>query len=102
MWLIRRGDLGNLLLTFPELRGSDFAAWVNPREAQVAGQSVEAFGAAQAEVWKKGLAEWGEDGERIRRLKEAAEFAIYTPGSTSGRPLAVLKSLGVPGRGDSG
>lgn len=93
-----KGDLGNLLLTFPELRGSDFAAWANPREAQVVGQSVEAFGAAQAEVWKKGLAEWGEDGERIRRLKEAAEFAIYTPGSTSGRPLAVLKSLGVPSR----
>lgn len=93
-----KGDLGNLLLTFPELRGSDFAAWVNPREAQVAGQSVEQFGASQAEMWKKGLAEWGEDGERVRRLKEAAEFVVYTPGSTSGRPLAVLKSLGVPSR----
>ena len=24
-----KGDLGNLLLTFPELRGSDFAPWIN-------------------------------------------------------------------------
>jgi hypothetical protein len=93
-----KGDLGNLLLTFPELRGADFAAWANPREAQIAGQSVEQFGAAQAEVWKKGLAEWAQDGERIRRLKSAAEFAVYTPGSTAGRPIAVLKGLGVPPR----
>lgn len=93
-----KGDLGNLLLTFPDLRGADFAAWANPREAQIAGQSVEQFGAAQAELWKKGLGEWGQDGERIKRLKDAAEFAVYTPGSTAGRPIAVLKGLGVPPR----
>ncbi|MFT3686433.1 MAG: DUF87 domain-containing protein [Phycisphaerales bacterium] len=93
-----KGDLGNLLLTFPDLSAASFSGWVNPREAQTAGQSVEQFGAAQAAAWSKGLGEWGEDGERIRRLKEAAEFAIYTPGSTAGRPLAILKGLGVPAR----
>ncbi|MBY0307196.1 MAG: DUF87 domain-containing protein, partial [Phycisphaerales bacterium] len=93
-----KGDLGNLLLTFPDLSAGSFAAWVNPREAQAAGQSVGQFGAAQAEAWQKGLAQWGEDGERIARLKASAEFAIYTPGSTAGRPLAILKNLGVPGQ----
>ncbi|HYD01156.1 MAG TPA: DUF87 domain-containing protein, partial [Phycisphaerales bacterium] len=93
-----KGDLGNLLLTFPDLRGEDFARWANPHEAQVAGQSVEQFGAAQAELWRKGLAEWGQDGERVRRLKAAAEFAVYTPGSTTARPIAILKGLGVPPR----
>lgn len=93
-----KGDLGNLLLTFPDLSAGSFASWVNPREAQTAGQSVEQFGAAQAAAWAKGLADWGEDGDRIKRLKDAAEFAIYTPGSTSGRPLAILKNLSVPAR----
>ncbi len=37
--------------------------------------------AQQAELWRKGLAEWGEDGARIQRLRDAADFAIYTPGS---------------------
>jgi len=93
-----KGDLGNLLLTFPDLSPADFARWGNPREAQIAGQSVEQFGAAQAAAWKKGLEEWGQDGARIARLKGAAEVTIYTPGSTAGRPLAVLKGLGVPPR----
>ncbi len=29
-----KGDLGNLLLTFPELRGQDFQPWVNAEDAQ--------------------------------------------------------------------
>lgn len=91
-----KGDLSNLLLTFPELRPSDFAPWVNAEDAARKGMTAEAFAAAQAELWKKGLGEWGEDGERIRRLKDAAEFTIYTPGSTAGRPLAVLRGFDAP------
>ena len=34
--------------------------------------------------WRDGLAEWGQDGARIERLREAADFAIYTPGSRAG------------------
>src|SRR5438445_1597633 len=29
-----KGDLGNLLLTFPELRPSDFQPWLDPGEVQ--------------------------------------------------------------------
>ena len=38
------------------------------------------FAAAEAEKWKKGLAEWGQDGARIARLRDAADIVIYTPG----------------------
>jgi len=91
-----KGDLGNLLLTFPKLAPADFAPWVDSDEARRAGQTPEAFAAAEAAKWTKGLADWGEDAARIERLRAAAEFAIYTPGSTSGRPLSIVKSFAAP------
>jgi hypothetical protein len=91
-----KGDLGNLLLTFPNLAPSDFAPWVDADEARRAGQSADAFAAAEAAKWSKGLSESGQDGARIERLRSAAEFALYTPGSTSGRPLSIVKSFAAP------
>jgi hypothetical protein len=91
-----KGDLGNLLLTFPALSAADFAPWADADEARRAGQPADAFAAAEAAKWSKGLAEWGQDGARIQRLRDAAEFAIYTPGSTSGRPLSIVKSFAAP------
>ena len=60
------------------------------------GMTTDAFAAATAETWRKGLADWNEDGERIQRFRDAAEVAIYTPGSLSGRPLSVLRSFAAP------
>jgi hypothetical protein len=91
-----KGDLGNLLLTFPQLAASDFAPWVDADEARRAGQTPDAFAASEAAKWSKGLAEWGQDGARIQRLRDAAEFALYTPGSSSGRPLSIVKSFAHP------
>ena len=91
-----KGDLGNLLLTFPRLAPGDFAPWVDADEARRAGQTPEAFAAAEAAKWSKGLAEWGQDGARIERLRAAAEFALYTPGSAAGRPLSIVKSFAAP------
>jgi hypothetical protein len=91
-----KGDIGNLMLTFPDLAPGDFKPWVDAGEAERKGLSVDEYAAATAGSWRKGLAEWNEDGERIRRLKEAAEVAIYTPGSDAGRPLSVLRSFAAP------
>ena len=91
-----KGDLTNLLLTFPRLAAEDFEPWVNPDDARVKGVSVREYAQQQAEMWKKGLAGWGEDGQRIQRLRDAAEFAIYTPGSTAGIPVSILKSFAAP------
>src|SRR4026208_2199424 len=81
-----KGDLCNLLLTFPSLALEDFAPWVE--------EGVDA--AQQAQLWKEGLAKWGEDGERIKRLKDAADFRIYTPGSNAGLPGSILKQFVAP------
>ncbi len=91
-----KGDLSNLLLTFPELRAEDFRPWISEDEARVKNVSVDEFAAQQAELWKKGLADWGEDGARIQLLKDAADFSIYTPGSDAGRSVSMLSSLAPP------
>ncbi len=93
-----KGDLPNLLLTFPELAPADFAPWVNADDARKKGLSVEAYAAQQAELWENGLAGWGQDRDRIRRLRESAEFAVYTPGSMAGLPVSVLSSFAAPPR----
>lgn len=92
-----KGDLGNLLLTFPALRGEDFLPWINEDDARKQGLPPAEYAAQQAERWRKGLAEWGQDGARIARMKEAADFAIYTPGSGAGLPLSILKAFTAPG-----
>ncbi|MGE0481234.1 MAG: ATP-binding protein [Phycisphaerae bacterium] len=91
-----KGDLANLLLTFPELRPEDFAPWINEDDARRKGVEPAVFAGQQAELWRRGLAEWGQDGERIRKLREAADFAIYTPGSSAGLPVSVLRSFAAP------
>src|SRR6185436_16633193 len=91
-----KGDLTNLLLTFPGLRPEDFAPWVSDDEARRAGKSVEEFAADEAGRWTRGLADWGEDAARIQRLRDAAEFTIFTPGSTAGVPVSVLSSFAPP------
>jgi len=91
-----KGDLANLLLTFPELSPGDFAPWVDPADAARHNLTPDAFAAQQAERWKDGLAEWGQDGSRIARLRAAADFRLYTPGSRAGVPLALLNSLRPP------
>ncbi len=91
-----KGDIGNLLLTFPQLQPEDFKPWVDAGEASRKGLSVDEFARTTSENWKKGLAEWNEDGERIQRLRDAAEVTIYTPGSDAGRPLSILRSFAAP------
>lgn len=91
-----KGDIGNLLLTFPELRAQDFRPWIDESEAARKGLTADDFAATTAENWKNGLAGWGQDGKRIARLRAAADMAIYTPGSSAGLPLSVLRSFSAP------
>ncbi|MBI3860561.1 MAG: ATP-binding protein, partial [Planctomycetia bacterium] len=91
-----KGDLGNLLLTFPDLKPADFLPWVDPAEAQRRGLTREQLADETARNWKEGLAAWGQDGQRIARFRDAAEATIYTPGGSAGRGLTVLRSFAAP------
>ncbi len=91
-----KGDVTNLLLSFPELRADDFLPWVDPADAERKGKSVQDFAADTAKTWKDGLASWGESSERIRNLKNAVDMVIYTPASNKGVPLSILNSFTAP------
>ncbi|MCC6491405.1 MAG: ATP-binding protein [Pirellulales bacterium] len=91
-----KGDLGNLLLAFPELRPEDFRPWIDEAAAARQGRTPDEQAALTAEQWRQGLGAWSQDGERIRRFTESADRAIYTPGSSAGLSLAILRSLAAP------
>ncbi|HEV8330322.1 MAG TPA: hypothetical protein VGQ22_02780 [Steroidobacteraceae bacterium] len=91
-----KGDLGNLLLTFPHLEAAELLSWVDPGEAQRKGLSVDQYAAQTAQTWKKGLADWGQTPERIGKFRDAVDLAIYTPGSEAGLPLSVVRSFAAP------
>ena len=87
-----KGDLGNLLLTFPDLQPKDFEPWID-RETT---PDVSAAAENVASLWRKGLESWRYDRTYLEQL-QSVEKIIYTPGSSVGVPLTVLKSLEAPG-----
>jgi hypothetical protein len=91
-----KGDLGNLMLAFPELRPADFQPWVDPSDAARKGLTVEELAAKTADTWRKGLAEWQQEPARIARFRDAVDINIYTPGAETGLPLSVLRSFAPP------
>ncbi|MBX7236757.1 MAG: hypothetical protein K1X65_20415 [Caldilineales bacterium] len=91
-----KGDITNLLLTFPDLRPEDFQPWINLDDARRKGLSEDEYARSVAETWSKGLADWDQGPERLRALKNAADFRIYTPGSDAGIPVSILSSFRCP------
>jgi hypothetical protein len=91
-----KGDMGNLLLSFPQLRPDDFLPWVDDIKAEQKGISRKELAQETAATWEQGLQSWNQGRERIRRMHSNAEFVIYTPGAESGRPVSVLDSLEAP------
>ncbi|MCE9632433.1 MAG: DUF87 domain-containing protein [Planctomycetia bacterium] len=91
-----KGDLANVLLSFPNLAPADFLPWLEPEAAKRDGITLEELAERTAQKWADGLAASGQSGDRIRRLHEAAEMVVYTPGSRTGRPLSMLGSIDAP------
>ncbi|MET0580328.1 MAG: helicase HerA-like domain-containing protein, partial [Ilumatobacteraceae bacterium] len=96
-----KGDLTNLVLTFPELAPADFRPWIDEAQAKAAGQTPDDFAAAQATMWHDGLGTWSYGRDQIAALREATDFTIYTPGSQSGTPLNIVGSLQAPATDDA-
>jgi hypothetical protein len=93
-----KGDISNLLLTFPQVNAETFLPWINEQDAIKKGLSLEEYAKNQAETWKKGISDWNQLEERIGKLRNSANFIIYTPGSNSGIPVSILKSFSSPSK----
>jgi len=91
-----KGDMANLMLTFPDLQPADFKPWVDPAEASRKGLSVDEMAQDTADTWKSGLQSWGQGAERIKALKQKSEVTVYTPGSSSGVPVSIMSSFAAP------
>lgn len=91
-----KGDMGNLLLTFPSLQGSDFEPWIEEQDAVNNGLSVTELALKTAQTWKNGIEADFQNQERIQKLKDSADFTIYTPGSSAGVQISILSSFKAP------
>ncbi len=93
-----KGDMTNLLLTFPSLQGSDFEPWIEEQDASNNGLSVKEFAQNTANLWKNGLERDFQNASRIEKLKNCADFTIYTPGSDAGVQISILSSFKAPNK----
>ncbi|NNM30698.1 MAG: ATP-binding protein, partial [Akkermansiaceae bacterium] len=91
-----KGDIANLMLTFPEFRPEDFRPWINEDDARKKNISPDEFAGKTAAMWKNGIADWGQSPDRVRRFQDKVDINIFTPGSKAGIPVSILSSLGVP------
>ena len=91
-----KGDLTNLLLHFPNLAPDDFKPWLDPEQARQKEQDLDGIAAKTAETWRSGLKDWDLGRPQLLALQQQVRFTIYTPGSTSGRPVNILSSFEAP------
>ncbi len=91
-----KGDIANLMLTFPALDAASFRPWINEDDARRKDMTPDALAESTANMWKNGLAEWGQTPERIASYREKIDVNIFTPGSRAGIPVSLLSSLSAP------
>lgn len=91
-----KGDISNLMLTFPEFKGEDYRPWINEDDALKKGRTPDEHAEKTANMWKEGIASWGQSPERVKKFKDNVDINIFTPGSRAGIPVSILSSLDVP------
>ena len=92
-----KGDMGNLLLSFPDQKPESFRPYVLESDAKKEGRTLDEHAAVVAQQWTEGQAAWDLPADRIRALHDAANFTIYTPGSNTGIPLNIVGDMRRPG-----
>ncbi len=91
-----KGDLTNLVLHFPEQSAQAFEPWLDPEAARRAGKDLPTLAAETAQRWEQGQADWGLGRDERIALQNAAQYTIFTPGSSAGKPVNILSSFQSP------
>jgi hypothetical protein len=91
-----KGDISNLMLTFPDFEPDNFRPWINEDDAAKKGKSPEEYAEKTAKMWKEGIASWGQSPDRVKQLQDKVDINIFTPGSKAGIPVSILSSLAMP------
>ncbi len=97
-----KGDLVNLCLHFPELRGEDFEPWIDPEAPARLNKGLSVLADETAEKWREGLERWGYAGPDLDALNRV-DYTVFTPGSTIANPINILSTYDPPqGNWDEG
>lgn len=88
-----KGDLPNLLLSFPNFAPAHFLPWVNASQLPTDDRPVDALAAELALERERGLNAWGIGEADLRAYTEGTLARVVTPGSPTGELLHVLSSL---------
>ncbi|HPQ69795.1 MAG TPA: DUF853 family protein [bacterium] len=91
-----KGDMTNLLLSFPSLSAGDFKPWLEAGQAEKEGVTLDELAEKTAARWREGLAEAGLGAGQIEQMQQRCPAVLYTPGSTAALPLNVLSVLERP------
>ncbi|WP_437719241.1 helicase HerA-like domain-containing protein [Sorangium sp. So ce448] len=91
-----KGDLPNLLFTFPELSAAEFEPWIDPSAAARDGRSTADVAEGLAARWRDGLASSGLGPADVAALRARMAPRLLTPGTTAGEPVHVLSALETP------
>ena len=91
-----KGDMGNILLNFPDSNPEDLEPWMDQAKAKRKGRTVADLAAKESAERREDLAKHDITPERIQKLRDNTEFKIYTPGSSIGVGMNVLGSLKAP------
>ncbi len=88
-----KGDLANLLLSFPMGSPSAFAPWIDGTAPHHEGRPVEAIAAELAAGRDEGLLRFGVTPDDVATYQATTRVRVLTPGSTAGEPVHLLSSL---------
>lgn len=91
-----KGDIANMMLAFPDFKGSDFRPWINEDDAVKKGRTADEHAEKTARMWEDGIGQWGQSPERVREFRDKVDVNVFTPGSKAGIPVSILSSLDVP------
>ncbi len=88
-----KGDLSNLLLSFPTFQPASFLPWVEPLAAATDERPHDQIAAELAEERRRGLEGWGIGEAELAKYCLDTEVRVITPGSSGGERLHVLSAL---------
>ncbi len=88
-----KGDLPNLLLTFPSFDPGHLKPWAEATRKPGDQRSLNELAAAMSAERQHGLSQWGLDEPALAAFHEKTLVRVVTPGSTAGEPLHLFSSL---------
>ena len=88
-----KGDLPNLLLSFPNFASDSFLPWVQNDAHVTSDEARSALAKQLAEQRRDGLHAWSIGESELSAFRAKTSIRVVTPGATAGEMLHVLSSL---------